>query len=358
MNKKILISSLFLVSIFALIVFAVSSQNSPTACAGQWSSCTNAFANDANRATFTATNTLNGSGRWNNFGFSIPNSAQIDSVKVRADFFASNVRGFINVRVSGDGGLTYGSSHIVGGNTAEQTFNIDVTSDLSWTPQKLNNSNFRVNATCFKSPTSSSNPTCRLDWIPVNVTYTEVPFDFSLSANPSSDVVVQARRKGTIVTVTLLNGTSENVTLSSSGCPPSSTCSFTPSSGLPTYNANFNVTTTSSTPVGSYAITLNGTDGGLSRTTTFTLNVTDSQPVATASANPTSGAAPLTVNFTGTVVGGDGPFSYLWKFNDSSFSSQQNPVHTYNLTGTFNASFRATDFDGDSSTDYVLITVS
>ena len=69
MNTKLLVLSLLSLSIFALIVFAASSQNSPTACAGQWSSCTDAFADNANRATAQATNTVNRSGIWNNYGF-------------------------------------------------------------------------------------------------------------------------------------------------------------------------------------------------------------------------------------------------------------------------------------------------
>ena len=354
MYKKNVILSLFLVSISALIVFAVTSQNSPLACAGQWSSCANAFADDASRATFTATNTLNGSGRWNDYGFSIPNSAQIDGVKVRADFFASNVRGFIGVRVSGDGGLTYGPSHVVGGNTAEQTFNIDITSDLSWTPQTLNNSNFRVNVTCFKSPASSSNPTCRLDWIPVNVSYTQ--FDFSLSASPNSASVAQSTSAQTAVSVTLLGGVSQNVALSTPNCPTGAICSFSPPNGNPTFTSNFTVSTSSSTPAGTYTINITGSGDGKVRAALYTLNVTDSSPTASASANPSSGIEPLTVNFTGTVTGGDAPINYFWNFTDGGTSTQQNPQHNFNA-GTFNVSFTATDFDGDESTGHVLVTV-
>lgn len=353
MKKKVVILFLFLLS-SALIVFAATSQNSPTACNGQWGSCTNAFVNDANRATFTATNSLNGSGRWNNYGFSITNSSKIDSVKVRADFFASNVRGFINVRVSGDGGVTYGPSHVVGGNTAEQTFNIDVTNDLSWTPQKLNNTNFLVNVTCFKKPTSGSNPVCRLDWVPVNVTYT--PFDFSLSVSPNSATIAQARSTLTAVNVNLLGGTSQSVALSTTNCPSGALCYFTPSSGSPVYTSNFTVLTYSTTPVGEYVINITGSGDGKVRSTLFSLNVTDSQPVASASANPSSGVGPLTVNFTGTVIGGDTPLTYAWNFTDGGNTSQQNPQHTFN-SGTYNVSFTTKDFDGDNSTTYVLVTV-
>jgi len=172
MNKKILILSVFLLSLLAIMVFAASTQHSPTLCSGQWSYCLNAINNDANRATALATNTSNRSGEWRSYAFAIPNNAQIDKVNVRADFFATNTLGFLDVRVSGDGGLTYGPGHTFGGNTIEQTFNLDVTNDLAWTPQKLNHTNLKVKATCFKKMAPGLNPTCRLDWIPVNVTYT------------------------------------------------------------------------------------------------------------------------------------------------------------------------------------------
>ncbi len=354
MNKKNLIMPFLLLSIFAIIVFAASFQNSPTSCSGQWSTCANAFTNDANRAAFAASNTLNGSGIWKNYNFSIPNSAQISSVKVSADFFASNVRGFIKVKVSGDNGLTYGPSHAVGGNTAEQTFNIDVTGDASWTPQKLNNTNFRVNVTCFKSPTSGSNPTCSLDWVPVNVTYT--PFDFSLSASPSSSTIAQATSTKTTVTVALLGGTPQNVALSTPNCPTGAICAFSPSGGNPAYTSNFTVSTSSSTPAGTYLINITGSGDGKLRSTLFTLNVTDSQPVASASANPSSGFVPAIINFTGSVSGGDAPLTYFWSFKDGSNSTVQNPQHTFNTDGTYNVTFTATDFDGDSSTSSVIVT--
>ena len=196
-NKLLTISSIsvLVLSILAVMVYAVLTSSSPTACSGQWTSCTNAFTIEPSRATAFVTGSTTKSGIWNNYGFSIPSSATIDSVKVRVDFFASKFRGFIKVMVSGDNGITYGPAHIVGGNTVEQTFNIDVTSDLSWTPAKLSNANFRVNVTCFKSG-SGTNPTCNLDWLPVNVTYT--PFDFSMSNNPASGSVNQGQSTQTI----------------------------------------------------------------------------------------------------------------------------------------------------------------
>ena len=354
--RKIFIFAIVALAALYALVSAAATGSLPSACNGQWSSCTNAFSDNTNRATATATNTANKSGVWRNYGFSIPASNTIDSVTVRADFFATNFRGYIDVRVSGDGGLTYGQSHIVGGNTAEQSFLIDVSSDLAWTPSMLNNSNFRVNATCHKVG-AGTNPGCRLDWLPVNVTYT-APFDFSLSAIPASASIAQAKNASTSVVATLTSGDSRIVALSHTGCPPSAQCSFNVSEGNPTFLANFKVATSPSTPTGTYVVGITGVNDSLTRETNFTVTVTDSFPVASPFANPSSGNAPLAVNFNGTVTGGDAPFTYFWDFNDNSNSTSQNPQHTYTAAGLYNASFTATDFDGDFSSGSVLINVT
>ena len=257
-------------SILAVAVSAVLLSNSPTVCSGKWSVCTNAFVNDGFRASGTASSTSNISGIWKNYGFSIPSSAKIDSVKVRADFFASNFRGFIKVMVSGDNGATYGPEHIVGGNTAEQTFNIDVTSDLSWTPAKLSNANFRVNVTCFKSG-SGTNPQCLLDWVPVNVTYT--PFDFSISRNPVFGTVETGGNIQTTVTVNYLGGISQNVNLAVNNCPVGVTCTFNQSSGIPTYSAILTMTANASAIPGFYNINISGAGDGITKNTFYSLGV-------------------------------------------------------------------------------------
>jgi len=55
--------------------------------------------------------------------------------------------------------------------------------------------------------------------------------------------------------------------------------------------------------------------------------------------NVTSGAAPLTVQFTDKSSGR--PNSWLWDFGDGATSAQQNPVHTYTGAGTFTVTLTA-----------------
>lgn len=80
-------------------------------------------------------------------------------------------------------------------------------------------------------------------------------------------------------------------------------------------------------------------------------------PFAIASATPTSGTAPLAVNFTGSnsYDPDGGSLTYDWDFGDgSSHSSAPNPSHTYSA-GSFVAILRVTDTSGASALTQVGI---
>ena len=87
---------------------------------------------------------------------------------------------------------------------------------------------------------------------------------------------------------------------------------------------------------------------------------TKKNPVATASASPTSGAAPLAVSFSSAGSSDpDGTIqSYFWDFGDGSNSTGANPAHSYNIQGNYTATLVVTDNDGMSSSAVVAITVS
>jgi hypothetical protein len=59
---------------------------------------------------------------------------------------------------------------------------------------------------------------------------------------------------------------------------------------------------------------------------------------------PTSGTAPLAVQFTATPLGGIPPFTFQWNFGDGGSSTSQNPIHTYQNPGNYNWTVNA--FDG------------
>jgi glucose/arabinose dehydrogenase/PKD repeat protein len=68
-------------------------------------------------------------------------------------------------------------------------------------------------------------------------------------------------------------------------------------------------------------------------------------PTATASANPTSGPAPLTVTFSsaGSSDPEGQPITYSWTFGDGATSSAANPVHTYAQEGPYLARLAVSD---------------
>ena len=81
-------------------------------------------------------------------------------------------------------------------------------------------------------------------------------------------------------------------------------------------------------------------------------------PVATASASPATGTAPLQVLFDGS--GSNDPESdamtWEWDFgDDSAHSSQESPVHTYSEPGVYEAVLTVTDAHGDSDSATVAV---
>jgi glucose/arabinose dehydrogenase len=81
-------------------------------------------------------------------------------------------------------------------------------------------------------------------------------------------------------------------------------------------------------------------------------------PLAKASATPTSGYSPLSVQFSSAGSQGSGDLSYSWAFGDGATSTQANPSHTYVVSGvqTFTATLTVTA-SGSSASDSVTITV-
>ncbi|AKB36565.1 cell surface protein [Methanosarcina siciliae C2J] len=80
------------------------------------------------------------------------------------------------------------------------------------------------------------------------------------------------------------------------------------------------------------------------------------EPVADFTATPTSGDAPLAVNFTDTSTGS--PTSWFWDFGDGANSTAQNPSHTYSAEGSYTVNLtveNAAGSDFESKSDYIEI---
>jgi PKD repeat protein len=98
---------------------------------------------------------------------------------------------------------------------------------------------------------------------------------------------------------------------------------------------------------GAYPVSLVVTnEGGCTDTASATINVT-STPVAAAALSDSSGCAPLPVTFINNSLNAAG---YSWDFGDGNTSSQQNPVHVYNVPGNYTVLLIATNGTNCSDT--------
>lgn len=99
------------------------------------------------------------------------------------------------------------------------------------------------------------------------------PADFSISATPSSQTVTQGNGTTYTATIGALNGFTGTASLSVSGLPTGATGSFRPTSVTGSGSSTLTVSTATTTPAGTYTLTITGVDGSLSHSATVTLVV-------------------------------------------------------------------------------------
>lgn len=109
-----------------------------------------------------------------------------------------------------------------------------------------------------------------------------------------------------------------------------------------------------------FLVTLTVVDNdGSTGSTTQTITVIDTPPVADFTASPTYGSEPLTVNFTDASTSHDGITSWNWTFGDGETSTEQNPIHTYTSAGLYTVSLTVSEADGDNHTEtkfpYIIV---
>ena len=82
-------------------------------------------------------------------------------------------------------------------------------------------------------------------------------------------------------------------------------------------------------------------------------------PVAHAAADVTSGPAPLDVNFSseGSTDPGGAELSYAWDFGDGGTSTEADPTHTFEQTGTYSVELTVTNPSGASGNASVQVVV-
>jgi subtilase family serine protease len=98
---------------------------------------------------------------------------------------------------------------------------------------------------------------------------------FTISVSPASGYLDQGQSGYAVVTTKVSGGFDSAITLSATGVPTGVTYSFSPASiGAPgSGTSDFNLTVSSTAPTGTYPITITGTGGGITHTTTLTFTV-------------------------------------------------------------------------------------
>ncbi|WP_292387683.1 PKD domain-containing protein [Methanosarcina sp. UBA5] len=141
------------------------------------------------------------------------------------------------------------------------------------------------------------------------------------------------------------------------------------STGSPTkwkWNFGDGTTSTQQNPthkyskVGSYTVKLTTTnaDGSNTATKTDYIKVV-TKPIASFTAKPTSGKAPLTVPFTDKSTGI--PTKWKWSFGDGASSTEQSPKHEYSQEGSYKVTLTVTNVAGSSTltkTNFIKVTTN
>lgn len=121
--------------------------------------------NDANFKYKVVTHWLSGTPTW-----------YVDALVVRITYTGINDEQ-IRVDVSWDGGTNWSSKQTTDLSGTETTYWYDVTGNTSWTPEKLANEQLQVRVDAY---TVGDTGEVRLDWIPVEVTYTPANYELDL----------------------------------------------------------------------------------------------------------------------------------------------------------------------------------
>ncbi|HKY29503.1 MAG TPA: phospholipase D-like domain-containing protein [Pyrinomonadaceae bacterium] len=181
----------------------------------------------------------------------------------------------------------------------------------------------------------------------------------------------RATRPAPVPTVTSVSPASgpdsggTQVSISGSSFASGATVQFggVPATNVNVVNATLMTATTPAHAAGTVDVTVTNSDlqsGTLNNgfTYQFPADPGNEPPQVSASASPTSGVAPLQVNFTSNASDTDGVIvAFNWTFGDGGTSTAQSPSHTYQQPGTFIAQVTVTDDMGATANALVTVQV-
>ena len=141
------------------------------------------------------------------------------------------------------------------------------------------------------------------------------------------------------VPANICEGETVNINNTSTSAPASVSWDFGDGTNSNSINPSKSYNTT-----GNFVIKMIANFGACTDSVSRSINVLP-KPIITSFAADKTGscAAPFTVNFTGTVAGGN---PYFWDFGDGTTSTLQNPSHTYTTLGAYDVKLVATNAAG------------
>ncbi len=99
--------------------------------------------------------------------------------------------------------------------------------------------------------------------------------DFGLSISPGNRVIGPGESAEFFVDLNSIGGFSDPISLSVSGLPSGASYSFSSNNQVPDFASTLSISTSATTPAGTYSITVSGTGGGITHEQTVTLEVTE-----------------------------------------------------------------------------------
>jgi outer membrane protein assembly factor BamB len=186
-----------------------------------------------------------------------------------------------------------------------------------------------------------------------SITFSASPptFSFSISLGSTSGSMAQGNSIRVNVNVSPTSGSPQTITLSANGLPSGTTAIFSQPSGTPTFSSTMSITTSQSTPTGTYAITVSGNGEGQGNTATFTLTVNP----------PTEYATSITAGIGGSVSYSDAgsgsvPSGQTEKINANpgaqiSLTANPDPSHVFESWSTTGVIILSSSSSASTSAD-------